>query len=126
MIRSEVLKQLQWIAPILNEMELDDSASVSYSVLADGLFWSDEVPPGSIDCDEILRYLFKYRTSIILGSPDGTLEQLWLSAKQCFPKWPGFAESRAVPSKGMQKVYHDLSKAVFETFSESSDEYSGQ
>ena len=68
-------------------------------MLADALFWSDELPKNlPFEASNSLRFLLRYRTSIIEGKPVKEFEGVWLKAKQLFPAWIGFRTERCMPN----------------------------
>ena len=66
-------------------------------MLSDALIWSDEfldfaalrLVPGW----EVIRFVFYFRTTLILGDPDENMREHWDEALRLFPEWPGFAPS---------------------------------
>lgn len=71
-----------------------------YHMFADGLFWVDEAPPwwGLSDLENALRWVWHYRTGLILGqSREGA--EFWELGKQLFPRWVGFHPSRCRPDR---------------------------
>jgi hypothetical protein len=103
----EYLTQLASIAGDMRRMRRSNSATVAYSLLADALYWSDEIPILPDDkSDDVLRFLLRYRTTLILGKPNDALEPYWAEALRQFPTWVGFEESRRTPGPKLQAVYH--------------------
>ena len=81
---------------------------VRYHVLADALYWSDELPKGlEKDCENALRFVLRYRSSVIVGRPEVEYEAIWLAARKLFPKWIGFLEKRSTAN---QRLAHKLEK----------------
>jgi hypothetical protein len=79
-----------------------------YHLLADALFWDDEVPPDlSADGENFLRPLLHYRTTVLIGKPSRFLEY-WELGKQAFPGWVGFHPKRCTESEDIAKVYTSL------------------
>lgn len=103
--------QLSAIAGEMNAMVVDSDASVHYDLFSDALHWSDEIPelgtrkPRDYWC---LRPVLRYRTTIILGAPDGELEEFWTEARAQFPHWPGFQLSRCRQDGALAELYHRL------------------
>jgi WD40 repeat protein len=61
---------------LLESLSERADSSVRYSIVADAVYWSDELPPrdaipGGTDD---LRFVLRYRTSLILDSPDSSCE----------------------------------------------------
>jgi len=90
--------EISRIAPYLNTLEPDTNATITYSLVCDGLVWSDELPSASFGDDIMLRYLIMYRTSLIVGNEKKDLRPYWDSAKKAFPDWPGFNIQRCLPN----------------------------
>src|SRR5262245_46402513 len=78
-----------------------DGATIGYDVFADGSLWSDEYPASAVGRSEefmCLRILLRYRTSVLMGTPEPSLAPIWREAKDCFPHWAGFEPRRQEPS----------------------------
>src|SRR5437667_3567800 len=94
---SDRYERLKKIAPKLNQLKEDPQARVNYELMSDGLVWSDELPPwdelesGESHC---LRAVWKFRSSLIMGSPEEKFRPAWDYAKELFPNWPGFLPQR--------------------------------
>jgi len=89
--------ELAHIAHDMNAMIFHSDATVAYDMMSDSLLWSDEIPPLGTHRPSAfwsLRPVLRYRTSIILGSPEHQYEEYWNEAKKCFPNWGGFHPSR--------------------------------
>ena len=55
-------------------------ASVFYELMSDALVWSDEIPDldtGDVRDFHCLRFVFRYRTTLMLGVPDGRFHSVW-------------------------------------------------
>lgn len=93
------MRDFQALARFLNGLPHDGSASICYDAFADALIWSDEVPPQdfpdrvSFNASE-LRGVWRYRTTLILGTPEENRRAAWEEAMKCFPNWPGFDPKR--------------------------------
>jgi hypothetical protein len=78
----------------------------TYHLLADALFWADEVAfwwkRGELE--DALRYLWHYRTGLILGEARPGAE-VWKFGKRLFPKWVGFHPSRCRPNRRYLVIY---------------------
>jgi hypothetical protein len=84
--------RLAALAPKLNALKAHPDAECFLELMSNALVWGDELPPETTDA--MLRCLFRYRTSFILGAADETLEPLWNLGMQLFPNWPGFQDQR--------------------------------
>lgn len=81
-------------------------ARLRYCILADALWWSDEMPPGvSDDTLYLFRSLVNYRTKLIIGEPNAAGLPFWLWTKGAFPNWPGFDGDRCKPDETLAAIY---------------------
>ena len=105
-----IAKSFELIADALNRLRRRQDAQVSYDLLSDALVWSDEFPTVSaLEFNERfsnIRFLFRYRTTLILQSPDEQYESLWNLAGSLFPNWPGFADDRCQSSQQLIDLFH--------------------
>jgi hypothetical protein len=107
-------EQLSEIAPILDSLSTRTDAGCSYETMSDALVWGDEIPEEAHLNPEkfwVLRFLFRYRTSIILGRPDSRYESLWKLAQEACPRWPGLSEDRRQAS--LESLYQEQKTARF-------------
>jgi hypothetical protein len=113
------------LAPVLRGRRSSPDATIFYDVLSDALIWSDETPSAqtlrTIEGWQVLRFVFHFRTQLILGrpedatpDPDVLARQMfsdcryaWGEAMRLFPEWPGFDPRRRSP--GLCEVYESLS-----------------
>jgi hypothetical protein len=103
------LKRLKTMAPGMRRMVKSDEATALYSVVADALYWSDEIMKvEDTVADDLMRFLLRYRTTLILGQPNHALEVYWNEALRQFPQWIGFDPSRRTPNSELQRVYKRL------------------
>jgi hypothetical protein len=105
----DFFKCFELIASEMDQTHISLEAEISYNVQADALVWSDEYPASSkghlseYDC---VKILLRYRTSLILGSPDQALKPYWERAMTLFPNWAGFCTDR-LNSTDEAKKYFD-------------------
>lgn len=119
----ELFDRLESIASQMNALPYDESAGLHYDAMADALWWSDERPAFNYAKDHwCLRPVFRYRTSMITGVPEGEWLRFWDRARELFPQWPGFHESRNTRSKELLAFYRQHSKAALDSFREGIDE----
>lgn len=116
-----VFRSLGQIAPYANRLTKDPASSPVYEGLSDSLLWEDEfnglgtqlvrrkIDPGVAN---VLRFLLRYRTTVILGEPDEKLQRAWEEGYRLFPNWPGFAPERC--SIALAEVFF-RGKREFET-----------
>lgn len=77
----------------------------TYHLLADALFWADEVAFWWKQGEEnALRILWYYRTGLILGEARPFAE-VWQLGKRLFPNWVGFHPSRCRPERRYRVIY---------------------
>ncbi|GEM_PF-3458491 len=98
---SSRFERLQKIAPQLDRLREDPNARVHYELMSDSLVWSDELPPldeFQASDSSVLRGVWRYRTSLIMGVPEEKCRPAWEEAQKLFPNWPGFLPQRQLPS----------------------------
>jgi hypothetical protein len=102
-ISDYVAPELARLSNVLGFLQKDPTARPAYSIAADALFWSDEIPASPIGDDLLFRYLLRHRTAIIMEEEEKTgLQELWASANKAFPAWPGFSPERNQPTRELQ------------------------
>lgn len=107
----EIERQLTHIASVMNSLRATPEAQMSYDAVSDALVWSDELPrPGQFRVRELwcLRPVLRYRTSVILGNPEGQFRVAWEMAQCLFPDWAGFEPERSM--QGLGDTYTQLSQ----------------
>jgi hypothetical protein len=109
---------LSSIAPLMGRLARSPDAAFLYDKLSGGILWQDEFPDlralRTMRNWSVIRFLFRFRTTLILGEPDDELRPCWEKAQQLFPSWPGFDPQRRSP---------ELSAAVLEAEARSLSEY---
>lgn len=92
---------LRNIAPKLDRLREDPNARVNYELMSDGLVWIDELPPidelEPTECN-CLRGVWRFRASLIMGSPEEKFRPAWEAAQKLFSNWPGFLRQRQLTS----------------------------
>ena len=83
-----------------------------YDVFSGGLAWTDEVNWLRRDPDltDLLRTLWAYRTSLMLGKPnedDAALAEVWRMAQQLCPRWRVFRPGRRRATRRLLRIYRD-------------------
>ena len=81
-----------------------------YDVFSGGLAWTDEVNWLRLDPDvtNLLRTLWAYRTSLMLGKPhedDAMLAELWRMTQQQCPRWRVFRPGRRTATRRLLRIY---------------------
>jgi hypothetical protein len=94
------LDQLKGIAGLMRELTRSPEAKMFYELLSDSLIWTDEIP--EVSTEQVgglrsLRFVFRYRTSLMLGKPEERFRPFWDEALSLFPAWPGFDADRQLP-----------------------------
>jgi hypothetical protein len=103
-----ITESFQLMASDMNQMHFDPGAILKYDLLADGLVWSDEcpsIPRGLFDEYSCIRILLRYRTTILLGTPDENLKPYWDQALMIFPHWVGFRSERLKSTDDLISFY---------------------
>jgi hypothetical protein len=104
------LGQLTEIAGLMRGLARSPEAKMFYELLSDSLVWTDEIP--EFNADQVgglraLRFVFRYRTSLMLGKPEERHRPFWDEAWRLFPDWPGFDPERRVPDlRGTYESFH--------------------
>lgn len=100
-----LFNDLYRIASSMEAMAKRTDAAVFYDLLSGSIIWSDELPktaPVSLDC---LRFVLKYRTGLLVGEPQPSLELFWQEASRRFPNWIGFSSERTKYSEELVRYY---------------------
>ncbi|QDU45269.1 hypothetical protein Mal52_37610 [Symmachiella dynata] len=115
------LSDFKKISTAMNAMTFQSDAEISYDLLSDALWWTDERPPltnfrpRDFWC---LRFVFRYRTSVILNDIDEDYEDYWNEALIRFPNWAGFHESRCSPNRELAEIYRQMEAGGMQSFGE--------
>jgi hypothetical protein len=99
MARTGSSRLAEIVAP-MRELTRAPDAKMFYELLSDSLVWTDEIP--EIDAARVgglrsLRFVFRYRTGLMLGTPEERFRPFWEEALTLFPDWPGFDPARRAP-----------------------------
>ncbi len=114
-MEAEPLTQLRSIADRMRKLKPAPKATVFYELMSNALVWSDEIPDletGDVHDFHCLRFVFRFRTTLMMGKPDERFQSLWDEAKALFPNWPGFdPERQAVEYRPVYERFCELAKA---------------
>jgi hypothetical protein len=101
----DCLADLPKIADDMKRLQRSEQPVVRYELLSGSLVWSDEFPKGTTVNTDCLRFVLRYRTSLILGESDKPYEIFWDEARRHFPEWIGFAPDRTSQSSELAAFY---------------------
>lgn len=124
---NELLPALAELAPLLQARNRSRPfARPHYDAMSDALVWRDELV-AALPEDQLgaLRYLFRFRMTLVLGAPNEELRPLWRRAQELFPEWVGFSERRASPSAGLVEIYKRKSAHFAKVLAGFTDESTG-
>jgi hypothetical protein len=108
--KAHMLAELAQIAPLMESLRPSPRARVHYHMLADALYWSDEFPESGLPwaVENYMRMVLRYRTTLLLGSPDPKWKPYWEEATKQFPKWIGFEHERTTESEEWKRIFLQL------------------
>jgi hypothetical protein len=114
-MEAEPLAQLRTIADRMRQLKPIPEATVFYELTSDALVWSDEIPDletGDVRDFHCLRYIFRFRTTVMMGAPEERFRSLWETAQTLFPGWPGFdLQRQAVEYRPVYERFCEQAKA---------------
>ena len=111
------VEQLAVVAERMRALKPAPDAALFYELMSDALVWNDEIPDlekGDLRDFHCLRFVFRYRTTVMMGRPDERYQPLWEEARRLFPDWPGFdprrqtAELRPVYERFVEQAKADI------------------
>jgi hypothetical protein len=110
-MKNRIFQQYSIMAEQMNaQSKSSGEGQPSYHVLADALFWEDEIPVGlEVFSGDCLRFVLRYRTSLMLDAPESKWQEYWSEAKRCFPNWVGFSPERCRPDNHLGTAYQEMS-----------------
>jgi hypothetical protein len=86
------------VAPLMRELVFSEHARAVYDQISGAVIWSDEFPPAhrlrTVRNWAVIRFVFRFRTTLILGEPEEEYRVVWDRARELFPGWPGFDPRR--------------------------------
>ena len=101
-----ILKTYEENSRFLDSMPFDPKCKFQYELMSGAVIWSDEMR-GNLSSELIsgLRVVWAYRSSLYLEEPRKEFEDVWNRARELFPSWPGFHESRLKPDGKVISYY---------------------
>lgn len=109
------------IIEIIRSLEYDPDATRSFEWTSGAFVWSDEEFSRGDRSTEtqlavglLIKKLIAYRSSLIGGKPDESLEPTWREVQQAAPNWPGFRPERRHPDlrEPLQQNTDDLLRGI--------------
>lgn len=79
-----------------------------YELMSGAVVWRDETnaqTPGEVI--GALRFIWGYRTSLMLDEPREELEELWRFGMSAFPRWVGFRPTRRTATPKLLRIYRE-------------------
>jgi hypothetical protein len=101
------VKGLKRVAPMMRKLDKDERGGFFFDAMTESVIWHDELPKPSDRGGENfwgLRPIFRYRSSVLMGSPEMEWEPYWQLAKSLFPCWVGFRAERLEPKEEIIKL----------------------
>lgn len=96
------------LASVMNDLKSHEDSLRKYHMMSGAFVWDDEMPSVVIGEDVALRYLLRFRTSLLIGSPIESLRPNWEFAKIMWPNWPGFSAERCEYSETLKCEYDEI------------------
>ena len=119
----ELFTRLDRIASQMDALRWSPDAELNYDMMAGAIWWSDERPNFRQAEDHwCLRPVFRYRTAMILETPEPKWQLFWDRATELFPNWPGFHLSRTTPNPELVAFHNSKSKIAMDSFLEGVDD----
>ena len=102
-------EQLDPIAAEMDQLRASPNAEIQYHIFIDSIVWSDEFPPniaGRSTEFESVKLLLRYRTLILLETPDEMFKRYWDRGLELFPNWCGFLKLRRTPTQELKEFHN--------------------
>lgn len=110
----QISNQYRIIKAQMIACETRPEAVIKYHLLADAIYWTDEIPEKLDSFSEnCLRFVLRYRTTLLIGEPDEKWKMHWEVAKREFGGWIGFSSTRCCFSEEIKSVYFGLRTKAF-------------
>jgi hypothetical protein len=109
------------LAPVMNTFLPRKDATYEYHMMSDAFIWDDETPSSEIGDDIALRYLLRFRTSLLIGNPIEPLRPHWEYARTKWPNWAGFIPERCAYSDSFKREYDEYQSREDEFLSSFND-----
>jgi hypothetical protein len=82
------------------------SPKIAYEIMSGALIWSDETNRDTpVEVIGALRFIFAYRTSLMLNKPREELKPMWELGLSLFPNWVGFRPERRQATPDLLQIY---------------------
>jgi hypothetical protein len=111
---------LSYIAPLMDRLIPSPESTFTYDLLSGGILWPDEFPDfrvlRTVRNWGVVRFLLRFRTTLILGHPDEELRPCWDRGQELFPSWPGFDPHRR--STSLRPAVLEIEAAAHERLEE--------
>lgn len=96
--------QCRFLCAALNDARVQQDAECRPEFFSGACKFSDEVPEALLESDDhtlplvtLLRCLWGYRASFVVGKPREDLAPYWNLAQRMAPQWAGFTAERCSP-----------------------------
>ena len=103
-----MLNELRRIKPLMEKKRGFFIRFMGYDACADAFFWTDELPKKlNWDARNSLRPVLHYRTCLLVGNEQDKeqWQEFWDVARESFPNWVGFSDSRCKPNERLRRLY---------------------
>ena len=101
-------EEITRLASAMNDLYANKNSMREHHMMSGAFVWDDEIPSASVGEDVALRYILRFRTSLLIGSPIESFRQYWLHAQNMWPKWPGFSPERCSYSERIKREYEKI------------------
>lgn len=111
----------RFLAARLNAMDCKNEAAWSVDIFSSSFKFDDETPDEtivfngfdiSLKLATLMRRLWGYRMSLIMGNPRLDLAETWESGKSLAPNWAGFRTDRC--SSAMQPIVQEVREKILQ------------
>lgn len=107
-------------------MSYDSGSRYFFELMSGAIVWEDEKNGLPFEISNVLRLVWAYRTSLYKNEPRKEFEDVWNSAKEAFPNWPGFKEERIDPPEEVIIYFEEAKKKSHRRLDLTDDVLSGR